>query len=112
MKTRDERHFLQGLTHGNTQQANANLNACNDMENFQYAALNKPMVGSPCQGETKYVLEDQEACEGFDGDVPYFVVSTSLERAVLQDEEDLRWASTMYNALATAPKTIPMTSNA
>ena len=53
--------LLRDLTHGNTQQANADLNACNNVKNFQYAASDKPMVGSPCQAEAEKVFEYQEA---------------------------------------------------
>ena len=66
---------LPDLTHGDTQQANANLNACNDIENFQYAGLNKPVVGTPGETERKDVLKYQQAREGFDGDVPFGNIS-------------------------------------
>ena len=61
----------QDLTHWNTQQANAKLNACNNVEDLQYTALNKPMIGSPCQAETEDVFKDEEAREGFDSNIPY-----------------------------------------
>ena len=66
---------LPNLTHGDTKQANTDLNACNDIENFQYAGLNKPMVGTPGQPERKDILEHQQAREGFDGDVPFRNIS-------------------------------------
>ena len=70
---------MQDLTHGNAQQANAKLNTCYGIEDFQYASLNKPVVGSPCQAETEDIFKDKEARESFDGDISYVAVSIIIK---------------------------------
>lgn len=81
-------YVLPDLTHGDTEQANANLNACNDIEDFQNAGLNKPMVGTPGQTERKDILEYQQAREGFDGDVPLTTISVQRFRKSYSERQE------------------------
>ena len=57
------------LTHGNAQETNSNLYARYDDEDFLDATLCEPAVGSKSKAKRENVLEDEEACEGFDGDI-------------------------------------------
>ncbi len=59
------------LTHWDTQQADANLHACNDVKHLQYTRSYQPLVRSESEPKAENVLEYQEACEGFDGDLSY-----------------------------------------
>ena len=67
-----QKKSLWSLTHGNTQQANTDLDACNDVKDFQDSTLNQPVIGSPCQAEAEDVFENQEAREGFDSNIPCY----------------------------------------
>lgn len=60
-----------GHTHGYTQQTHANLNTSNDHEDVLRVREHDPVVGEVCQDEAEHVLEDEEAGEGFDGDLAW-----------------------------------------
>lgn len=57
------------LTHGNAQETDSNLYARNDDEDSLDATLCEPAVGSKSKAKREDVLEDEEAREGFDGDI-------------------------------------------
>lgn len=46
-------------THGNTQQANRQLHARNDIERFQNSGLDQPVVRAPGEAKAEHVLEDK-----------------------------------------------------
>lgn len=56
------------LTHRNTEQADSNLDACNDHERVVDTELQDPIVCTERESEAEEVLEDQETCKCFDGD--------------------------------------------
>lgn len=62
---------LRELTHWNTQQADTQLQACNNIEHFQYTRSYQPLVCSESEPKAEDVLEYEEACECFDGNVSY-----------------------------------------
>ena len=57
------------LTHGNAQETNTDLDARNNDEDLLDATLCEPAVGSESQAKGEYIFEDEETCEGFDGDI-------------------------------------------
>lgn len=60
---------LWGLTHWNTQQAYADLHACNDIEHFEYTRSYQPSVCSESEPKAENILEYEEACECFYGNI-------------------------------------------
>jgi len=59
------------LTHRYTERANQHLDACDYHERLVYPSLEDPVICTPSESKAKHVLEDQKACEGFDGNIPY-----------------------------------------
>ena len=57
------------LTHGNTQQADRDLNAPEHVEGTHDATIDDPVVGAPGKTEAEEVLEHEEASKRFDGEV-------------------------------------------
>lgn len=59
------------LTHWDAEQADGDLDAREDVERAADAIADDPLKGVPGEGEAEHVLEDQEAGEGFDGDIAF-----------------------------------------
>lgn len=67
-----------GLTHGYTQQTHADLNTGDGCEDMFRLGEHEPIVGEVCQEEAEHVLEDEEAGEGFDGDLAWRCVYVNM----------------------------------
>jgi hypothetical protein len=108
------------LTHGNAQETNDDLNRSEGEEDLSNAAVHEPLVGLERQGEAEEVFKDDETCEALNGKVSCGIVSkkpiSGEARSCLGigeqkwEGKNLRYASTIYNELATAPMTVPATS--
>lgn len=60
---------MPGLTHRNSEHANANLHARQCHENGLDAACNNPIESFKGKAKRKKILEDEEASKAFDGHV-------------------------------------------
>lgn len=58
------------LTHWDTEQADTDLHASNDIEDLEDACSHDPVISSPGQTEAENVLEDEQAGERFHGNFP------------------------------------------
>lgn len=61
--------------HEYAQQTNHKLHGSDDVERSFNTVLHEPVVSAPCQAEGEDVLEDEQACECFDGNVAYKTAS-------------------------------------
>ena len=110
--------FSLRLTHRNRQRTNSDLRTPDgdkqglDSPTTTYptppSSFNDPVEAFKRQGEGEHVLENEEARESFDGHAAYMRQYLKAWNGL----GDLRCASTMYSALATAPHTIPITTSA
>ncbi|KAL8740624.1 MAG: hypothetical protein Q9190_006699 [Brigantiaea leucoxantha] len=64
----EEEKGMQKLTHRYAKQTDRDLYARDDVKRLRYARCNQPVVGTPGEAEAEHVLEDEQACEGLDGD--------------------------------------------
>lgn len=55
--------------HRDTEQTHRDLHARDDHEGLLHARVHEPVVGEVREDEGEEVLEDEEAGEGFDGDL-------------------------------------------
>lgn len=60
-------HHPVKLTHGNTQQADAHLDATDDNHGMLDASVGKPFVGKKGQDKAKHVFENQHAGKCLNG---------------------------------------------
>jgi hypothetical protein len=69
---RDSRAGQEKLTHGYGEQADSELDTSDNVECPAYAKMQEPVVRTPCESETKKVLEHQETRECLHSDLSCF----------------------------------------
>lgn len=67
LKKEDRCRTISGLTHGNAQQADANLDATDNDHGMLDASVRKPFIGEECQNKAEHVFENQHAGKCLDG---------------------------------------------
>jgi hypothetical protein len=110
--------FYLKLTHRNCQRTNGDLHTPNGDKKAldpptptcptPPSSINNPVEAFESQAKGEQVLENEEARESFNG----HATCTRQYLKAIHNLGDLRCASTMYSALATAPHTIPITTSA
>lgn len=98
------------LTHWYAEKTDYNLNRSNGHHCRFNSTIRDPIVCVECEHETEEILEDDHDREPFNCQVAWGIRLASCPCQHCR-EGVIRYASTIYKELATAPITMPATSN-